>query len=178
MEQQTQIKGDVNYMKVKCIKSVEGQLTKNRIYVINNENSTYFNVTNDLGNIAPYYKHRFEKVEEDMKKSDLKDGMVVRQRDNSMALVLNGCFMEKGSMMQIEEYDESLIEIEGDGDYDIMEVYTTSGNRLSELFKEGNLTSIWKRQEKSPQELELEELEKQQREIADRMKQVRESMVK
>jgi hypothetical protein len=80
-------------VKVRCIDAHEAHgLTKGKIYELNSEKGLYYRLENDdrMNGIQGWYKNRFEIVEEneDMKKSDLKSGMIVEWRDGRKAMVL------------------------------------------------------------------------------------------
>ena len=78
-------------------------------------------------------------------------------------------------MCFLEDYNKSLLKQESEIDStDIMEIYGLS--KYSFDISIDNRPLIWKREEKSPTQLKLEELEKKQREIADEMEKLRKEL--
>ena len=114
-----------------------------------------------------------------MTKSDLVVGKhVVKTREGKYYLVLEnelvGLNNYFGSCLK---FHNEYLNYENCSHCDIVEIYVMKiGFILNNLKDETNLTSIWKRQEKSPTQLKLEELENEQRELADKIKQLRESL--
>ena len=92
-----------------------------------------------------------------MKKNDLKDGMVVRYRNNKLRLFLNGNFMGQSNRGSITEYNEDLTHTEYIYDsLDIVEVYKSTASTLGDIFSNNYLTSIWKRPNPRINELKTE----------------------
>ena len=95
-----------------------------------------------------YHDDNFKKIGGNtMTKADLKDGMVVEYRQGDKAILLNNKLTEEYTHMNLEDYNENLIEIDGSGQYDIMKIYSTSANTLDTLFDYEKLTLTWERDE-------------------------------
>lgn len=121
--------------------------------------------------------------EEDEMKEFTKDDLVagkhvVEFRNGTKAIYLvNGFFESNGECVCHESY----VDLDLKGSFgDIVKVYSINRSDSSHTlgFICGNSKLIWERQEKSKEEIELEELEKQQREIADKMAEIRERIRK
>jgi len=116
-----------------------------------------------------------------MTKSDLVVGEhVVKIRQGDLYLVLKNELTGTKRYFEanLDNHTETL-EYKGESDkhFDIIEVFEMNYGFVLKNLEDGtNLKSIWKRQEKSPTQIKLEELETKQREIADEIKQLRESM--
>lgn len=85
-----------------------------------------------------------------MKKSDLKDGMVVEYRNGLRRLVLGDKLLGEQGNANIEEYDEDLKNKHFDGEsaIDIVKVYTVESSLcvdLGSLFLNRSLNLIWER---------------------------------
>ena len=108
-----------------------------------------------------------------MKKSDLKNGMIVKTRDGDEYIVIKYCLNNLqetsdvllstgGGYMGMDEYNDDLICPE-DSDFDIMEICLNSYGGI--LYGSGAdvHTLIWERQNKKEiiKELTLDEIEKQ-----------------
>lgn len=108
-----------------------------------------------------------------MKKSDLKDWMVVETRNGSKYVVRldTGEILKESGYMPLSDYDEDLIYINGKG-YDIVSIYITTASYLSNLFKEGFLTLLWKRTEKPSEQEEIEAVRKEMEVLAERLKEL------
>lgn len=107
-----------------------------------------------------YAEEELEKVEnmdkmKEFTKSDLKEfDEVVLRNGNKNVFYQNGLRGERGKY--INRYEENLMRDDNRNEFDIMQVI-----RNNEV--------IWERIEKSPLQIELESLEQQQREIADKI---------
>lgn len=83
-----------------------------------------------------------------MKKSDLKDGMVVEYRNGLRRLILGDKFIGEHGNANIEEYDEGLKYIDGEGALDIVKVYTVESSlcvTIGSVFLNRSLNLIWER---------------------------------
>lgn len=101
---------------------------------------------------------------------------VVEDRDGDKFVVMGDFLSGVREYSELCEYTHDLLNQDTDfPQLDIMKVYeiNTQGT-LSRIIAEANL--VWQRQEKSPAQLKLEELEAKQREIADQMEQLRKSL--
>lgn len=101
-------------------------------------------------------------------KADLKDGMVVEQRDGNMYLVLAGMAVRKGRCNRIDGYTDDL-KWEGRTGYtggDIVKVYRITPKSLKcieDVFIKGNLELIWERKESK--KMTVEEMRKKLEEL-------------
>lgn len=129
----------------------------------------------------------FEEIKEEgeNKMEDLRELIkpcyVVVRRDGSICGIFatNGGLKLQTSlgsgMCFLEDYNKNLLKEESEIDStDIMEIYGLS--KYSFDISINNRHLIWKRTEKSPTQLKLEELEKKQREIADEMEKLRKEL--
>lgn len=80
-----------------------------------------------------------------MKKSDLKDGMIVEYRNGNRRMVLRDELLGVGIYNKLEHYDEDLI-IKSNKSLDIVEVFEFEYGSLESVLSSKNLKSIWKRQ--------------------------------
>ena len=86
-----------------------------------------------------------------MKKSDLKNGMVVELRNGKRFLIVNALGIGKDSCIKLNGlvgYDENLYDVIGYSEYDITKIYKTEGNTFNNLFDNERLSLIWEREEK------------------------------
>lgn len=104
-------------------------------------------------------------MQEEFTKADLKDGMVVEQRDGDMYLVLAGMVVRKGRCNHIDGYTDDL-KWEGYTGGEIVKVYRITPESLGcieDVFIKNNLELIWERTETKKMTIEemrqkLEEL--------------------
>ena len=85
-----------------------------------------------------------------MRKSDLKNGMVVELRNGKRFLIVNALGIGKDSCIKLNGlvgYDENLYDINGDSIYDITKIYISSGRTFKNLFDNESLNLIWEREE-------------------------------
>ncbi|MGU8365192.1 hypothetical protein ACV3NC_14505 [Clostridium perfringens] len=83
-----------------------------------------------------------------MKKSDLKDGMVVEYRNGLRRFVLGDKLLGEHGNANIEEYDEELKYIDGESTLDIVKVYTVESSlcvAIGSIFLNKHLNLIWER---------------------------------
>ena len=93
-----------------------------------------------------------------MKKSDLKNGMVVELRNGKRFLIVNDLGIGKDSYINLDGYsgyDENLNDISDAKTFDITKIYKTIGYTFKNLFDNERLSLIWEREEK--QELSNED---------------------
>ena len=94
-----------------------------------------------------------------MKKSDLKNGMVVELRNGKRFLIVNDRGIGKDTCINLDGfggYDENLYDVIGYSEYDITKIYKTEGNTFNNLFDNERLSLIWEREEEK-QELSNED---------------------
>lgn len=98
-------------------------------------------------------------------KADLKDGMVVEQRDGNMYLVLAGLVVRKRGYNCIGDYDDDLKVADYAGG-DIVKVYRITPESLrciEDVFIKNNLELIWERKE--PKKMTVEEMRQKLEEL-------------
>lgn len=98
-------------------------------------------------------------------KADLRDGMVVEQRDGDMYLVLAGMVVRKRGYNRIGDYDDDL-KCAGYTGGDIVKVYRITPGSLGcveHVFIKCNLELIWERKE--PKKMTVEEMRKKLEEL-------------
>lgn len=87
-----------------------------------------------------------------MKKSDLKNRMVVELRNGKRFLIVNDIGIGKDSCINLDGffgYDENLNDVSGFSEFDITKIYKTVGTTFKTLFDNESLSLIWEREEKS-----------------------------
>ena len=87
-----------------------------------------------------------------MKKSDLKNGMVVELRNGKRFLIVNDLGIGKDSCIKLDGlvgYDENLNDVSGFSEFDITKIYKTVGNTFKTLFDNERLNLIWEREEET-----------------------------
>ena len=129
---------------------------------------------------------------------DIKEGYLVRIRDGRLLLVVR---MEDGGFIGYDKKLNYIVDINksyydaemnsrysiyngekyeivpNTEEYDITEAYGNISDEYDKaLFSTSNRTLLYKREELSPQQLKLKELEDKQREIADEISKLRESL--
>ena len=98
-------------------------------------------------------------------KADLRDGMVVEQRDGDMYLVLAGMVVRKRGYNRIGDYDDDL-KCAGYTGGDIVKVYRITPESLGcieDVFIKSNLELIWERKE--PKKMTVEEMRQKLEEL-------------
>ena len=85
-----------------------------------------------------------------MRKSDLKNGMVVELRNGKRFLIVNDFGIGEDSCINLDGfmgYNENLYDVIGYSEYDITKIYKTEGNTFNNLFDNERLSLIWEREE-------------------------------
>ena len=77
-------------------------------------------------------------------KEELHDGLVVKLRNGSNYLFLNGVLMDDIDYIDIGYYNDDLKHI-SDQNLDVMEIHTTKGKSMDLLLLDFNLSLVWKR---------------------------------
>lgn len=97
-----------------------------------------------------------------MRKSDLKDGMVVQLRDGLCMMLINGNFRNNRWLIRLEEYNDDLFSTtngertKNDKQFDVMKVYTVDTFfTFNNLSNKEHLTPIFERKELSNEAIEL-----------------------
>ena len=104
-------------------------------------------------------------MDKEFTKADLRDGMVVEQRDGDMYLVLAGMVVRKRGYNRIGDYDDDL-KCAGYTGGDIVKVYRITPGSLGcieEVFVKSNLELIWERKE--PKKMTVEEMRQKLEEL-------------
>jgi hypothetical protein len=143
---------------------------KNTNYYMHNEGMCYYGDGEWSSlDIAENYNYKIlewsDYMQKEFTKADLKDGMVVEQRDGNMYLVLAGKAVRKGRCNHIDGYTDDL-KWEGYTGGDIVKVYRITPESLGcieDVFIKSNLELIWERTETKKMTIEemrqkLEEL--------------------
>lgn len=142
---------------------------KNTNYMRNEGTCYYGNGEYSSRVFAEKYNYKIlewsDYMDKEFTKADLRDGMVVEQRDGDMYLVLAGKTVRKGGYNRIDCYTDDL-KWEGYTGGDIVKVYRITPGSLGcieEVFIKSNLELIWERTETKKMTIEemrqkLEEL--------------------
>ena len=128
-----------------------------------------------------YNEEDLEKVVEDLREL-IKPCYAVKFRDGRYAIAFarkdNGINFNKiedisSRVTKLSDFDKSLIDKDGYSQYDIMEIRGYAENN-QEIIAIRDV--VWEREEKSPTQIKLEELEKEQRKIADEIAELRKEL--
>lgn len=142
---------------------------KNTNYMRNEGTCYYGNGEYSSRVFAEKYNYKIlewsDYMDKEFTKADLRDGMVVEQRDGDMYLVLAGMVVRKRGYNRIGDYDDDL-KCAGYTGGDIVKVYRITPGSLGcieEVFIKSNLELIWERTETKKMTIEemrqkLEEL--------------------
>lgn len=108
-----------------------------------------------------------EQTVQEFTKADLKDGMVVEQRNNDMYMVFGDKLINKDGFNRLETYDEYLMDIQyHNNDYDVMKVFKVNTENvycLEDILKSDNTELIWERKE--AKEMTTEEMRQKLEEL-------------
>lgn len=134
---------------------------KNTNYDMHNEGTCYYGDGEWSSlDIAENYNYKIlewsDYMQKEFTKSDLKDGMVVEQRDGNMYLVLAGMVVRKRGCNRIGDYDDDL-KCAGYTGGDIVKVYRITPGSLGcveHVFIKCNLELIWERKEQKKMTVE------------------------
>lgn len=142
---------------------------KNTNYMRNEGTCYYGNGEYSSRVFAEKYNYKIlewsDYMDKEFTKADLRDGMVVEQRDGDMYLVLAGMVVRKRGYNRIGDYDDDL-KCAGYTGGDIVKVYRITPGSLGcieDVFIKSNLELIWERTETKKMTIEemrqkLEEL--------------------
>ncbi len=100
----------------------------------------------------------------------LKDGMVVVTREGEKYLVLGDKLLRNGGHNELGVYSDDMTVFDHSGDFDIVEVHEFD-SAISLDINHWKLSLLWKREEKSPTQLKIEEMESS---VAELQKQINE----
>lgn len=103
-------------------------------------------------------------------KSMLKDGMVVVTREGEKYLVLGDKLLRNGGHNELGVYSDDMRVFDHSGDFDIVEVHEFV-SAISLDINHWKLSLLWKREEKTPTQLKIEEMESS---VAELQKQINE----
>ena len=98
-------------MKVKCIdnKSLDGYLTKNKIYLVNKVSDDCYEITDDKDEITYYLKYRFVPVvESDIVNIALEIGELVEKKDKAYNSAFSKTLKEYGDVAYFLRIDDKL----------------------------------------------------------------------
>lgn len=143
---------------------------KNTNYYMHNEGMCYYGDGEWSSlDIAENYNYKIlewsDYMQKEFTKADLRDGMVVEQRDGDMYLVLAGMVVRKRGYNRIGDYDDDL-KCAGYTGGDIVKVYRITPGLLGcikDVFIKGNLELIWERKE--PKKMTVEEMRQKLEEL-------------
>ena len=143
---------------------------KNTKYNAHHEETCYYgNGEYSSRDFAEKYNYKIlewsDYMQKEFTKADLKDGMVVEQRDGDMYLVLAGTAVGKGEHNSIVGYTDDLKWACYKGG-DIVKVYRITPGSLrciEDVFIKNNLELIWERKE--PKKMTVEEMRQKLEEL-------------
>ena len=142
---------------------------KNTNYMRNEGTCYYGNGEYSTRDFAEKYNYKIlewsDYMDKEFTKADLRDGMVVEQRDGGMYLVLAGTAVEKGEHNSIVGYTDDL-KWAGYKGGDIVKVYRITPGSLrciEDVFIKNNLELIWERKE--PKKMTVEEMRQKLEEL-------------
>lgn len=143
---------------------------KNTKYNAHHEETCYYgNGEYSSRDFAEKYNYKIlewsDYMQKEFTKADLKDGMVVEQRDGGMYLVLAGTAVGKGEHNSIVGYTDDL-KWAGYKGGDIVKVYRITPGSLrciEDVFIKNNLELIWERKE--PKKMTVEEMRQKLEEL-------------
>lgn len=143
---------------------------KNTKYDVYNERTCYYG-DGEYSSLDFAEKYNYKILEwsdyknKEFTKADLKDGMVVEQRDGNMYLVLAGTAVRKNGCNRIGGYDDDL-KWKGYRGGDIVKVYRITPGSLrciEDVFIKSNLELIWERKE--PKKMTVKEMKQKLEEL-------------
>ncbi|MDB8682025.1 hypothetical protein PNW85_16495 [[Ruminococcus] gnavus] len=142
---------------------------KNTNYMRNEGTCYYGNGEYSTRDFAEKYNYKIlewsDYMDKEFTKADLRDGMVVEQRNGEMYLVLAGMVVRRGGRNHIGGYDDDL-KWEGYTGRDIVKVYRITPESLGcieDVFIKSDLELIWERKE--PKKMTVEEMRKKLEEL-------------
>ena len=142
---------------------------KNTNYMRNEGTCYYGSGEYSTRDFAEKYNYKIlewsDYMDKEFTKADLRDGMVVEQRNGEMYLVLAGMVVRRGGRNHIGGYDDDL-KWEGYTGGDIVKVYRITPESLrhiEDVFIKSNLELIWERKE--PKKMTVEEMRQKLEEL-------------
>jgi hypothetical protein len=105
-------------------------------------------------------------------KSDLKAGVhFVNDRDGVLYAVCRNTFCGLNGFVGLSSFNDELVNVKGNSELDIIEVYETDGDRsMTSYLKGKGLTKIWERTEQTEAQKEMEVLQAKMDELQEQMK--------
>lgn len=83
-----------------------------------------------------------------MKKSDLKNGMVVELRDGERGIIINNKFLSKETFLKLTDINDDLEEINGETNCDIIKIFeTTETFVLNDMSTGEDMILMWERKQ-------------------------------
>lgn len=142
---------------------------KNTNYMRNEGTCYYGNGEYSTRDFAEKYNYKIlewsDYMDKEFTKADLRDGMVVEQRDGNMYLVLAEEVVRKCGYNEMNCYTDDL-KCKGYTEGDIVKVYRItpeSLRRIEDVFIKSNLELIWERKE--PKKMTVEEMRQKLEEL-------------
>lgn len=143
---------------------------KNTNYNARNEGTCYYGAGEYSSRVfAEKYNYKIlewsDYMDKEFTKADLRDGMVVEQRDGNMYLVLAEEVVRKCGYNEMNCYADDL-KCKGYTEGDIVKVYRItpeSLRRIEDVFIKSNLELIWERKE--PKKMTVEEMRQKLEEL-------------
>lgn len=100
-----------------------------------------------------------------MRKSELRNGMIVETREGNLYLVVGDFMTRESGFCLLTSFDENMLDGDGDSGYDIVKVYAfenkvydNNATAIKTLFDKKALTLLWERKEHNLTEHEIEVL--------------------
>lgn len=126
-----------------------------------NSDNTYFPNQQQAEQALTEFLNNQNKGEKEMKKSDLKNGMIVEIRDEEFYMYLETdnfkVFAQECGHLRFDDYEEDLTNSDGDEDYDIIAIYEPKEPYQAKEECWDEATKIWERKE--TKELTVAQLE-------------------
>jgi hypothetical protein len=111
------------------------------------------------------------KTMKEFTKSDLKTGMVVRNRNGNYKIVFGNSMSGLDNTASFSSFTSNLLGKQSQAEFDIMAVYKVGGAMLIRATLSGEgLTLIWERTEQTPAQKEMEVLQAKMDELQEQMK--------
>jgi hypothetical protein len=112
------------------------------------------------------------KTMKEFTKSDLKAGVhFVKDRDGVFYAVCRNTFCGLNRFVRLSSFNDELVNVKGNSELDIIEVYEIDGDRSMSLYLQGLwLKRIWERTEQTPAQKEMEVLQAKMDELQEQMK--------
>ena len=118
------------------------------------------------------------KTMKEFTKSDLKAGVhFVKNREGIFSAVCRNVFCGEVGVVRLTDFNDELLNIKGNPEMDIVEVYETDKDRSMTSYLKGlGLKRIWERTEQTPAQKEMEVLQVKMNESQAKMNELQEQM--